>query len=295
MTKKKLDQISFSDITDTSSLLQLNNFVISTNSIEKVKELPLSDPFTFDGVMFFICQKGSGRIRITFKEYIIKESSILTIPKNQILEVLERSDDFLMDMLAFSPNYLDDLPIPPDFDLLRNTLQYPILKVSEKELNSLLRYHRFIVSTVNDTKHKFLDKIIRSLLFAFLLEIANLYSEYNMNMKGRISNRNEELVEQFLSLLRNNYQEGRTANYYADKMYITPKHLSSVLKQSTGRSISVWIEDAIIIGLKLQLKTSNLSIIEIADEFNFPNSSYLSRFFKKNTGMTPLEYRGVEN
>jgi AraC-like DNA-binding protein len=290
MAGKKLEQLTFSDIPDTISPYMIKNFIIS-NRDKGFEKLSFESPFSFDGIVFIICLKGSGKVKISFKEHIIEKDSIITILPKQMVERIEHSEDFLVELLAFSPDFLSDLPIPKDFDIPRKVAENPVLKISPEDVQNLLRYHTFIIETFNNGKHKLLDKIIKGLLYSLLLEIATLYSGHNPPEKEKPSSRSEEIVEQFIMLLRENYKEGRTASYYADKMFITPKYLSSTLKKVTGRSINSWIENAITIGAKILLKSTNLTVLQISEELNFPNPSYFGRFFKKNTGMTPREYR----
>jgi len=91
--------------------------------------------------------------------------------------------------------------------------------------------------------------------------------------------------------LKDNYKTERSPRFYADKLFITTKYLSSILKKVTGRSINSWLEEAIILGAKLLLKSTDLTVLQVSEELSFPNPSYFGRYFKKATGMTPKDYR----
>lgn len=293
MDKSTFDQFAFSDIPESAPYI-IKNFIISNSDTIKTENFSFEHPFTFEGIIFFICLKGTGKMKISFKEYNIEKDTIITILPNQIIEIIDDSDDFFVEILACSPDLLSDLPVPKNFDAPNIMIQTPALKVSEKDAINILRYHSFIIDTFNNEKGKYHEQIIKGLMYSLLLEVTTLYLGHSSNEMKKTSTRSEEIVERFLSLLKDHYQDGRTASYYADKMFITPKYLSSTLKKVTGRTINSWIEDAIIIGAKILLKSTNLTVLQISEELNFPNPSYFGRFFKKHTGITPVTYRESE-
>lgn len=290
MIKNKLESFDFSDINTEGSYV-IKNFILS-NSNEKPIDINLKHPFSFKGIVFIICLKGSGSIKIDFKEYSIKENSILTILPNQITENVKHSDDFFIELLGFSFDFLSDIPLPKDFNLPQRIARNPMLEISNKEVQNLLRYHSFIIDTFNNARSFLFEQIIKGLLYSLLMEIVVLYTEQGNEVdKDKTSLRSEEIVMQFMELLKDHYKDGRLSSYYADKLCITPKYLSSTLKKVTGRSINSWIEDAVLIGAKILLKSTNLTVLQISEELNFPNSSYFGRFFKKHAGITPKSYR----
>ncbi len=79
--------------------------------------------------------------------------------------------------------------------------------------------------------------------------------------------------------------------FYADKLCLTPKYLSKLIRNATGRSAPEWIDAYVILEAKNMLKYSNATIKEIVFRLNFPNQSVFYKFFKARTGMTPTEYR----
>lgn len=285
-----LERFGFSDISPAAPYM-IKNFIMS-NNIDRPININLEHPFSFDGVVFITCLRGSGRVKINFKEYYMEENSILTILPNQIVENIEHSDDLFSEILAFSFDLLSDIPIPKDFNMPQRVAKRPMLKLPEKDIQNLLRYHSFIIETFNNKKSILFEQIIKGQLYSLLMEIAALYIERDAGTKTeRTSTRREEITEQFLELLKEHCKSERTASYYADKMFITPKYLSATLKKVTGRSINSWIEDAVILEAKILLRSTNLTVLQISEDLNFPNSSYFGRFFKKNTGMTPQKYR----
>lgn len=286
---KKIQQFTFND--SHSSKYVIENFIVSDG--ERPKNFSFGHPFLFEGIVFSICLKGTGKIQINYKEYEITENTIVTIPPNQIVEIMDRSEDFLIEMLAFSPDFILDMAtaLPKDFDIPHKIISAPVLSITEQEREEILRYHTFIVTAFNGKKHTFFKQVIKGLLYSLLMEVAAKYFENETLERVKPSNRSEEIVRQFFPLLKENHRQERSASFYADKLCITTKYLSGTLKKVTGRSINLWLESAITMSAKVLLKSSDLTVLQISDELNFPNPSYFGRFFKKHTGMTPKEYR----
>jgi len=289
---QKLDQFTFEDIPRSSKYV-IENFIVSDGSTVKPEEISFEQPFMFKGIVFAVCMKGTARVQVNFdfKEYTITENSIITIPPNQIVQVLDRTEDFLIELLAFSPDYLIDMSLPKDYELPKKILSKPILHITKEEVEEILQYHKFIVAAFNNKRHAFFENVIKGLLYSLLMVIAAKYIDQDAEEKEKPKGRGEEITEQFFMLLRDYHRQERMPSFYADKLCITTKYLSGTLKKITGRSINAWLEDAIIMSSKILLKSSNLTVLQISEELNFPNPSYFGRFFKKITGMTPKEYR----
>lgn len=285
---QKLEEFTFEDIPSTSKYT-IENFIVSDGN--KPENLSFEHPFMFKGIVFAVCLRGIGHTKINYKEYVITENSIITIPPNQVVEVIDRSEDFLLEMLAFSPDYLIDMSLPKNYDLPKKIISSPVLTISKEECDEILRYHTFIVTAFNNKRHSLFEHVIKGLLYSLLMVVAAKYIDNENFKENKPSNRSEEIVEQFFPLLRDYHRQERSASFYADKLCITTKYLSGTLKKITGRSINAWLEDAITMSAKILLRSSDLTVLQVSEELNFPNPSYFGRFFKKLTGMTPKEYR----
>lgn len=104
--------------------------------------------------------------------------------------------------------------------------------------------------------------------------------------------RKEHIFERFYESLIESYQAERSVRFYADRLCLTPKHLSGVVKEVSGKTVGEWIDDFVILEAKALLNSSSLSIQEISDRLNFANQSFFGKYFKHYTGLSPKEYRG---
>lgn len=102
--------------------------------------------------------------------------------------------------------------------------------------------------------------------------------------------RKEELMEAFERYVRQNFRQQRNLAFYADKLCITKRYLSEVIKQASGKTASQWIDRFVIEEAKSLLCMTNLTVTQIGYELNFSNPSFFGKYFKRHTGLTPKEY-----
>jgi AraC-like DNA-binding protein len=108
-----------------------------------------------------------------------------------------------------------------------------------------------------------------------------------------VRNRREEYFAKFITLLSNNFKRERTVGFYAEQMCVTPKYLSLLIKEFSGKSAAEWIDYYVITEAKTLLRYSTMSIQEVAYELSFSSQSFFGKYFKRRVGMSPKEYRRV--
>ena len=109
------------------------------------------------------------------------------------------------------------------------------------------------------------------------------------------TSRNLEYLDRFLKKVALHHKEERKLRFYADALYISSKHLSATIKEMTGKTAGMWIDEFVIQDAKRMLRLTGDTVQEIAYSLNFPNPSFFGKYFKQRTGITPLDYRyGIE-
>ncbi|MBQ8060703.1 MAG: AraC family transcriptional regulator [Bacteroidales bacterium] len=106
--------------------------------------------------------------------------------------------------------------------------------------------------------------------------------------------RTKTLFDSFLTLVSEYHTSERGMAFYASRLGLTPKYLSRLVKQYSGRSAPDWIDSFVILEAKNLLRYSGYSIKEIVFKLNFLNPSVFYKYFKAHTGMTPSEYRNAD-
>ncbi len=242
-----------------------------------------------------LCKQGYKIVRLNFTEYRLEPNTLIVLFPNTILESIEESDDYqaifftLMGTNAQAqgahPGYL--INIDTIFSLGSYLIQHPQTTLSSHETHIIEKYIELI-------KERYIDQvspnILRSLISTLLIELNEMFSA-KINRKKLKVTRKEVILWQFLNLLRIHYKENRTVEFYADKLCVSPKHLSAVIKQLTRHTAHEVIADVVVMAAKQLLKTTALSIQEISDQLNFANQSFFGKFFKQHTGLSPSAYR----
>ena len=162
------------------------------------------------------------------------------------------------------------------------------------EGESLGDYIRLIDTELQEPELQFSRDIVSELIAATIHKVGNLFQTYlaeHPDPEARMQNRNEAYFRQFLELLSDHYKKERSVNFYAHSLCITPKYLTTLIKRNRGQSGSEGIDNYVILEAKTLLKYSTMSIQEIAYYLNFPNQSFFGSYFKRNTGMSPSQYK----
>ena len=115
--------------------------------------------------------------------------------------------------------------------------------------------------------------------------------QYSHTCTAQLPTQENNHFDKFMRLLQENYMKHHTIKYYADRMNLSPKYLSLIIKKVSGRLATEWIDDCVILEAKNLIKYSSMSIQEISYALNFTNQSFFGKYFKRHTGISPKAYR----
>ncbi|GAE85268.1 helix-turn-helix domain-containing protein [Bacteroides reticulotermitis] len=244
-------------------------------------------PFKINVLSALICTKGVTRGKINLKPYTAEAPCMILMLPEQILEYEYVSEDFDGYVIVMSKQFLSSLEIKENFSAYLSVTKQPYTPLNEREMDAMLSYYTMLQRVIRAVSNINRFEIAKHLTIAFFYGIGP--SLHNLSEKP--TNRSEMLLEDFLKLVRTNYKEQRGLDFYADKLCLTPKYMSSVVKQASGISAGEWIDRYIILEAKALLKSTNMTIQQIGDEFNFANQSFFGKYFKRLVGVSPKEYR----
>lgn len=243
---------------------------------------------TFRGLCFVLSAGGEATVEIDSRPYRFGPGALLTLLPGHLLQTVGRTADFHCRLVAFPFEFMTDFPYMLQSRISEKMGQMPYLLLDPDEQTLLPEHYRAIARHYPRTEHSSYREILRCLLFAFTAEVCAIYS--GRPVRVSVTHR-EELTDRFFSLLHANFHSHRNAAFYAGQLCITPKHLAKVLRQTTGYLPSNWIADFTVRELKSLLCSTSLTVTQLADRLNFPDSSFLARYFRRHTGMSPREYR----
>lgn len=237
-------------------------------------------------ILFF--RSGTCRLRVNLKELTLTEGQLIVASPGSVFEFVELSAETDLSMLAF-PNELMEGWFK---DELIQTYQQGRLFINITATDDFSNRFEKIFNLIWDIVHDndYSKDDIRSLIILLIHQINSFQKKEEKNNHIH-STRQEDYFNGFLSLINQHSTKERSVSFYADKLCITPRYLSTLIKKESGRTVMDWINEATIQEIKLQLRHSDKMVYQIADEMNFPNSSFFTKYFKRLTGMTPKEYR----
>lgn len=239
------------------------------------------------GVYFIIGLQGEALIEIDGRTYTFQRSTFVCLTPNHLLLLLSHSDDFRFEYLYFEYDFLSDLPLLLKADVSDKMGAMPFLPLDSSTFALLMQYYDFISNRHQSANSQI--GVVKGLLFSLILEVSRIYSGRAVEVS---LSRKKELTDGFLRLLHGHYKEERTTAFYAGQLCISDKYLLRVIKEVTGSTFYSWGSDFIIKEAKLLLKSTDKSVTEITEELHFPNSSFFARFFRKQTGESPMQFRG---
>ena len=265
----------------------------------KDRNSPLMHPCRFDGFMMIFCVSGHVRMSINLNEFDFKAGSLfLNVPGN-LLKLSEYVDSGKEDqryiVVAMTREFVSGLrmDINKVFNEGLSMLGNPSIELTEEQQKLVGSYISLMCDVV---RSKVINsrEAINSILLSLFYLVTGIGSERIRDVGEDVrnaSNRSKVIFEQFIKLVSEYHLQHRNVGFYADKLCLTPKYLSKLIKTATGRSAPDWIDAYVILEAKNLLKYSNVTIKEVVYRLNFPNQSVFYKFFKARTGMTPSEYR----
>lgn len=262
-------------------------FVRSFNRME-ASFFTIGQPYRIQEGRVISVKQGFARAMINLMEYTIRQGNFSVITPNSIIQIIEVSPDFDMQMMAMTQNFLPTTGKEDFFSYLLHHQKNILLELSPQEMQQTDYYFTLMWNILQEPT--FRREAIRHLL-ASLLYYIEYTARSNMLTNPVRLTRQEEIFQRFISLVNTYSKKERNVNFYAGKLCLTSRYLNTVVRQASQQTVMEWINQSIILEAKVLLKHGNQLVYQISDELNFPNPSFFCKFFKRMTGMTPHEYQ----
>lgn len=258
-------------------------------------------PVRIDAYAIGICTKGSMQINSNLNHYTLSENAMYVNLPGSIVQV-ECNEDAEFYLIICDEEFIRRINI--DLKLLTSLF----LKVDRNRLVPLQSLQLIsIIHSFEDIAaewHSFVDEvytveIVRTAIRMLIYKLCRVIDRYIKSMPNPqtitpLHNRQEEYFSRFMQVLGQYYMQERSVGFYAAQLNLTPKYLTTIIRQTSGRSAVNWIDEYVILEAKNLLKYSTKSIQEIAYYLNFPNQSFFGKYFKNHTGITPSAYRLIK-
>lgn len=252
-------------------------------------------PCRIDAFIIGVGTEGETSVSFNLHEFRLKKDSMFIFTPKNILQV-NSQQYFKADVIAISPDFMRriNIDIKNMMPLFPKFVENPTLALTPEESRSMRGMIAQIERETRGPETHFSFDIVSGLIAATIYKVGDIMYHYlaeHPEGQNNSHNRAEEYFKQFTHLLGEHFREERSVGFYARQLCITPKYLTTLIKRISGQSVSEWIDNYVILEAKTLLKYSTMSIQEIAYYLNFPNQSFFGSYFKRNTGMSPSQYK----
>lgn len=268
-----------------------------TSDVE-LKKMPIDSPFSLNAFVMFMCEEGEVTLSTNLKSFVTEKDHIFINFPGQIMHVKElgsyKLHIIVLDMEFIQKMNLDIKPIAQKIVDLKNN---QCLEVTSEGLQEMINITNSIKAELsNNEQDEVKDDILRCLFAALFFKVSraannNLSHTEESPVNKEFFDKSAGYFKKFMIMLSEHYKQERSVSFYAEKLHLSPKYFTTLIKKTSGQTAAEWINQYVILEAKNLLKYSTMNVQEIAYHLNFPNQSFFGKYFKHHTGMTPSEYK----
>ena len=250
------------------------------------------EPQRLNFILMALCRKGKATYSIDTREQTVLPGDLFFISERHIIDNFEASDDFdclcIMLSTQFYHGFVQN--VKNVSSLLLFSMNNPVVSLTKQETQTYENFFMVIREKIADENHHYRKELVQALLLAMFYDMSGVIYRIEQSSAKKQS-RSDVIFARFIALLQENFRKERRVGWYASQLEITAKYLSEVVKNVSKRTPNEWIDSYVVLEIRVLLKNSPKSIKEITEELNFPNQSFLGKYFKEHVGVSPSEYR----
>ena len=270
------------------------DFFITNDIVNTPQMYMFGMPMRFDALVIGLTRKGTMEANFNLRPFAARENQLmLSIPEN-LVELKGVSADYQGWYVAISMDYLRklDVNIGKTVHLYPALSANPFLSIAPERMEYLCGLLDILFKTLQEYSEKdYSEPLVRNLMSAFVNAAYGFGMEQLDSISHVRSHSKDGYFLRFLSLLQEDATSQREIKHYADKLSLTPKYFSEIIKDVSGNSAAEWIASYTIAEASLLIRFSGKTMEQIADDLNFSSLAAFSKYFKQHTGKTPSEYR----
>lgn len=270
-------------------ILEENNNEIISRKVARISD--------FRGLNFqkyfvhILCLKGKATIKINGNPFKLDKNSLAILLPDVEFEIVQCDEKF--EATCFSVSFELMSKNNPDISWgIKGYLfskETPVVKLSKSDADVCSANFKMLMTKYQDLYHRFRMEIVGHQLQILVMDMWNIFS--SEIQKRNVSAQKGNLFERYLQLVQQHCMENRTVEFYAEKLFITPKYLTEISKKASGKTPSEWIENYTTRHLIILLQNTQLNFSEIANTLHFSSLSFFSRYVRKVLGCSPSQYR----
>lgn len=278
-------------LTYGDKLVLMDNIGVSPEMNSVSDFVSTSYPFKLTFALAMFCRRGFMRVRLNLKEYTLTENDVLVVLPGSVGECLEISADMELALIGLSDYWpMREQQASLGMDFLKFYTSTALMHISQADMEESMHLYYLMRAKLEQSDYVYRLEAVTGYLQVLFYNSYQWISEYNRQHSQQVENRQQQLFDAFLKLVQAHYTEHRSMAYYAGKLCLTPKYLSQVILEVSGRYATDWIRDYVILDAKALLKSGKYTVQQVGDLLNFSNASFFGKYFKAAVGCTPRKY-----
>ncbi len=266
------------------------NLIVARNPpVARLLSKLSDDTYVLPEMRVMVLKKGFAQPMVNLMERRFEAGQVIFLSHNSIVRMGRYSDE----IEGFGLSLTDELVSLAFPTAVPNMLDGHVrdfnLSLPGEEIALLEDIHSLLYSVMQREGHS--SNVVLQLAATFLWQVNHYYSLHENDHRNGLS-REQRLFADFVQLVSQYAAQHHTIDFYAQRLFLSPRYMSTLVKQVSGKAAKQWIDDAIATRIKVELRHSDKSISQIAYEMNFPNPSFFCKYFRRITGLTPMQFRG---
>ena len=252
----------------------------------------LRNPHKFNFFIISYKLSGTARIKVDMVDYDMQSDKnyIIRLSPGQIVTMEEVSADFDGYVLLMSTSFIESLMVYMGQDVSIKGLMTDSVKQHEDNERHTMEYIiTALRNIIDDDSNPYRRKVLEHMLMVIFYGSQQARSVMMEDKKPRTSA--EVLTMRFLQEVKEHFRAERQLGFYAERLCITPRYLSRVVRETTVASAAEWIERYVVLEARALLKSTTMTVQQVSDALNFPSQTFFGKYFKRRLGISPKEYR----
>lgn len=313
MNKKTSKSVGEDKVADNQAILFLNvlslpasgDFAGIENKLQLIDNLhgpsalmdryyePFENTVQINASVILFCKAGQMTIRVNFEDYVLRAGDVAFVVSGNFFHVLEVSDNLVFAAIALDYGLFDisnNALVP--MSLLKHFMARPVFHIDTDTMEDCLDIYHFLKRRLSMTDFLYKQELARNSISTLVYMAHQILVDNEEEIEHPTDkSRQQQIFERFIKDVNQHFFIERNVYSYAERLCITPKYLSAVVRQVSGKSANDWINEYVILEAKALLRLKNNTIKDVSNKLNFPNQSFFAKYFKQHTGLTPKQYR----
>lgn len=300
MNKQEIMKVDLTHFPTDSRFVQIPGKLaiidnLEEKSYEHIGQQDKSFPIQLDMNVCFLCTSGQIDLEIDLNMYTLHEGDAAMILTGSFLRVIRIKDSARIAFIAINSDFLKYVGnVKTVIEHVNKVKRMPVSHMEPDMMEESLMIYNEIKKKLSNPDYRFKEEVAKSYIQIMLCNFFDRFVLKNETTEEQApKSRKEELFKNFIKLVKDNYLNHRSITFYADKLCVSPKYLSSVVHKVSEKYATDWINQYVILEAKSMLRMEDTNIKDVSNHLNFANQSFFAKFFKKHTGYTPKEYKAL--